>query len=828
MRASYNFLRELLPALNASPEEVALRLGAAGIAVDGVTRFGAALGEVRVARVTAVEPHPKRSGLRLVTVEHGSGAQKVVCGASNVPEPPGLVVLAPLGARLPVFPEPLAPRDIGGVRSEGMLVSEAELGITESSSGIVVLEPGSAEPGSTVAELVPQAVDWIFDLDVTPNRSDALGHVGLARELAALYGLGFAQTPLGELEAPSVELESLVVVENRDHDRCPHYAAGAVLDVTVAPSPLWLRWRLESLGVRAISNVVDVTNLLLLEFGQPLHAFDLDVVRGGRIVVRRAGDGEPFTTLDGVTRTLVSDDLVIADGEGAVALAGVMGGKDSEIGASTRRVLLECAYFTPRGVRRTSRRQGLHTESSHRFERGVDYAAVPRVLERAKRLLAELTGGRVVKGAIHARGPEPKLPTMSVRSARLDALLGVEVPFDEVTAILKRLGFSPVTRGSGSSASADLTGVSFRPDVTQEVDLIEEVARVRGYDRIPTSLPQSLPRRPRRSGDLEREVALAAVNLGFSEALTYAFVSPKDLENLQAPPPAVRVKNPLGEERSVMRTSLLPGLLGALRAARRHGEHSVRLFCVGATFHEAVTAPSDGFRQRLEEDVGRLPAERFAFAALLAGPRREHLVPTPPDVDVYDAKAIALEMVERVTGSTASVRLLGGDARAAGLHPRGAAEVSVGGIVVGRFGPLHPEVVDAFDLGGPALSVELDLDALGRIERSLPRYRPVPRLPAVTRDLSLVVGAELFAGRITEALATAAGELCESIEIVGDFRGGSVPEGRRSLTFRVVYRDPKARIGSEEARTLTDREVDAVEKKMVEAARSTFGAELRG
>jgi phenylalanyl-tRNA synthetase beta chain len=828
MRASYNFLRELLPALGAPPQEVADRLSGAGLAVDGVREVGEALAEVRAARVTAIEPHPKRSGLRLVTVEHGSGTQKVVCGAANVPEPPGLVVLAPLGAKLPAFPEPLSPRDIGGVRSEGMLVSEAELGISESSQGIVVLEPGSAEPGRTLAELVPRAVDWIFDIDVTPNRSDALGHVGLARELAALYGLTFEQAPLGELEAPSAELESLVVVENRDHERCPHYAAGAVLDVTVAPSPLWLRWRLESLGVRAISNVVDVTNLLLLEFGQPLHAFDLDNVRGRRIVVRRAGEGEPFTTLDGVARALVADDLVIADGEGPVALAGVMGGKDSEIGANTKRVLLECAYFTPRGVRRTSRRQGLHTESSHRFERGVDYRAVPHVLERAKKLLAEFSGGRIVKGSIHARGPDAKLPSMSLRSARLDALLGVHVPFDEATAILKRLGFSPVTRGSGSSASADLTGVSFRPDVTMEVDLIEEVARVRGYDRIPTSLPQSLPRRPRRARDLEREVALAAVNLGFSEALTYAFVSPKDIDHLHAPRPAVRVKNPLGEERSVMRTSLLPGLVGALRAARRHGETSVRLFCVGATFHDAVKAPSDGFRQRLEEDVGRLPAERLAFAALLAGPRLEHLVPTPSDVDVYDAKAVALDMVERVTGSTASVRWLGADARAAGLHPRGAAEISVRDIVVGRFGPLHPDVVDALDLGGPALVVELDLDELGRVDKTLPRYRPVPRLPAVTRDLSLVVAADLFAERISEALATAAGELCESIQIVGDFRGGSVPEGRRSLTFRVVYRDPKARSGADDARTLTDREVDAVEKKMVDAARSSFGAELRG
>ena len=282
MRVSYNWIRELLPALTASPQEVAERLSAAGLAVDGVARYGAALGEVRVARVTAIEPHPKRSGLRLVTVDHGSGTQQLVCGAANVPDPPGLVVLAALGAKLPAFPEPLGARAIGGVNSEGMLVSETELGLAETSEGIIVLPPGSAEVGRTLAELVPGAVDFILELDVTPNRPDALGHVGVARELAALYGTRFTQAPLGELEGTSDELASLVAVDNRDLERCPHYSAGAVLEVNVGPSPLWLKWRLESLGVRAISNVVDVTNLLLFEYGQPLHAFDLDNVRGGR------------------------------------------------------------------------------------------------------------------------------------------------------------------------------------------------------------------------------------------------------------------------------------------------------------------------------------------------------------------------------------------------------------------------------------------------------------------------------------------------------------------------------------------------------------------
>jgi phenylalanyl-tRNA synthetase beta chain len=829
MRVSYNWLRELLPELTLSAGEVADRLNGVGLAVDRVTPHGAALEQVRLARVVALEPHPKRSGLRLVTIEHGRGTQRLVCGAANVPEPGGMVVLAPLGARLPSLPEPLAPREIGGVLSEGMLVSETELGLASAADGIIVLPADSAEPGRTLAELVPTGVDTIFELDVTPNRPDALGHVGVARDLAALLALRAPRpTPAGAVKKSSVALASLVSVENRDTERCPHYGAGAVLDVTVGPSPLWLRWRLESLGVRAISNVVDVTNLILFEFGQPMHAFDLDRLRGSRIVVRRATPDEPFTTLDGVARKLDADDLVIADGDVPSALAGIMGGQDSEIRATTRRVLLECAYFQPRGVRRTARRHGLHTESSHRFERGVDFGAVPAVLERAKELLAELSGGSVVEGAIHAQGPKIEPPRIRLRSSRLDALLGVPVPFDQAVGMLERLGFAVAERsGSGASAAVEVLAASHRPDVAIEVDLVDEVSRLRGLDAIPTRLPAVAPQPPRRTGELERRVLDLAQTLGLSEALTYAFVDPADLRRLQAPEAAVTLKNPLGEERSVMRTTLLPGLLSSLARARRRGEAKIRLFSLGATFHAPVLAPTSGARPRLAEDVGSLPSERLEFAALLAGPRLERLALDPPEVDVYDAKALAVELVERLTSRTATVRHATATNGVAHLHPRGAGLVLVGDSVVGRFGPLHPDVVDAFELGGQAQVVELDLEELDRLGTIVPRFRTIPRLPAVTRDVSLVVGEELEAGRIAAVLVRAGGELCESIEIAAEFRGGSLPAGSRSLTFRVVYRDPKARLDAGDARTLTDQEVDAVATRMLEAARTELGATLR-
>lgn len=830
MRASYRWLKELLPDLTASPDEVALRFGGAGLAVDGVRTFGAGLESIVVVRVLAKEPHPKRATLNLVTVDRGGVEQRVVCGASNVPAPGGLVVLAPLGAQLPGMDGPLTPKEIGGVLSEGMLCSETELGLAESADGILILPEGSAAPGARFIDAFPAAQDTIYELDVTPNRPDALGHVGLARELGALFNLPCAAPAAGTPARASTEqLSTLIEIENRDTERCPHYAAGAVLDVQIAPSPLWLQWRLQSLGVRPISNVVDITNLLLLEFGQPLHAFDLDRVRGGRIVVRRASPGEPFSTLDGVARTLDIDDLVIADAEGPSALAGVMGGLDSEIRATTRRVLLECAYFTPRGVRRTARRYGLHTEASHRFERGVDYAAISHVLARAKTMLSELASGAVVAGSVDARGSEPVLPEITLRSARLDALLGVAVPFDEARAIVERLGF-PVLGASGSGASAALRvgAVSFRPDVTREVDLIEEVCRVRGLDAIPTRLPAVIPQPPRQTGKLERDVGAAAVALGLSEAVTYAFVSDTELAKVHAPAAVVRLSNPLSEERNVMRTSLLPGLLEALRRARRRGETRARLFTVGSIFGAPVSKTAQGVRARLAADVGLLPSEELRFAAVLAGTRHEYLALKPEEVDVYDAKGLALELVERVTGQRVVVRLCAAEARPRHLHPRGASEIAIGEVVLGHLGPLHPDVVEALDLGGGAQIVELDLEAVQHLGKGVAQFRAIPRLPAVTRDLSLVVNDTVAAGSVLEVLEQAGGPLCESLELVALFRGGNLTAAQKSLTFRFICRDPKARTASEEARTLTDKEVDEVQSRMLKAAHGAFGAALRG
>jgi phenylalanyl-tRNA synthetase beta chain len=587
---------------------------------------------------------------------------------------------------------------------------------------------------------------------------------------------------------------------------------------------------LHSLGIRPISNVVDITNLLLMESGHPMHAFDLDRVADARIVIRRAQQAEPFTTLDGTDHRLDPDDLIICDGHGPTALAGVMGGLDSEISPRTRRVLLECAYFAPRGIRRTARRHGMQTESSVRFERGVDWGGVPRVLERAKVLLTELAQGAAVPRAIHARPSQLSTPTMRLRSGRLNALLGVPIDFPQAISILPRLGLEVgAVQGEGEAAAVEVKGASWRPDLKREIDLIEEVARIHGLSRIPTRLPRIVPQAPRTCGRLEREVSAAATSLGLSEALTHAFVSPAVLQAIGAPAPVVRLSNPLSEERSVMRTSLLPGLLEAVRRGRRRGERSIRLYAVGARFLPPTAAPpsaaAQAARPRMDADRASLPDERPCFAAVLAGERPAYL--QRPELDVYDAKGVALELVERVTGRVAEVRRMAGAVGAQHLHPRGAAEILVGAERVGTFGPLHPEVMDALDLDGPVQVIELELVAIEALGKLTPTYRPIPRLPAVARDISVEVSEEIPAGSLRSAIAEAAGELCESVELFDVFTGPPIVAGSRSLTFRVVYRDPKASSDPDQARTLTDREVDA-HHGQVRAAAEKLGARLRG
>jgi phenylalanyl-tRNA synthetase beta chain len=825
MKASVRWLRELCPELPDDAGAIAARFTAAGLEVEGTEAFGLGAEACFVASVVTTHPHPSRTGLRLVTVDRGGTRQEVVCGALNVPEAGGLVVLAPLGARLPAKGTIIEKRTIAGVPSEGMLCSEAELGLGDDGSGILVLPPGTAAPGAHLVEALPAARDTILEIGLTPNRPDGLGHIGLAREAAALFGLSFAP-PVAV--APSLErdeeLARYVSVTIEDGERCAHYGAAVLVDAKVAPSALDVRWRLASLGLRPISNVVDVTNLVMLESGHPLHAFDLDKVRGRKIVVRRANEGETLVTLDGIERVLTADDLVICDGEGPVALAGVMGGGNSEVGVGTTRVLLECAYFDARAVRRSSRRHGLHTEASHRFERGVDWDDTAVTLARAASFAARVARGEAVKEARIFMARPLARRTVTLRHPRVGDLLGVEVAPEEVRTTLDRLGFAC----RSSRPGMDVWEVpSFRPDVSREVDLVEEVARVRGFDAIPSTLPEFRPSRdagPREA--LRRRAREAGVALGLSEAITYSFVAPRDLESIGAPAATVTLVNPLSERGTVMRTSLLPGLFHALAHARRHGEHDVRLFTVGTLFFDEPNESGildEGARRDSPSDRDSLSPstgvdERIGFAALLAGLRPAWLS-KPEAVDVWDAKGLAEGMAQRLLGRDATLRPAGPDERPKHLHPRGAAWIEVDGKRVGALGPVHPDTIEAFDLGEGAVCLEIDLQALHAVGKRPLRFAPLPRFPSSTRDLAVIVGESVAAGDVERAVRGVAGELAEKVSLFDRFVGGSIPAGHASLALHVVYRASD--------RTLTDAEVDQRHAQVVADVEKRFDAQLR-
>jgi phenylalanyl-tRNA synthetase beta chain len=824
VRASTQWLRELV-GVDLTPARMAERLTAGGIEVEAHHPFGEGLAEVVVAEVRAKAPHPRRDKLTVVEVFDGATVHTVVCGAPNVPEPGGRVLLARVGAVLPGGLA-IAERELAGVVSRGMLCSESELGIGADADGIIVLGEGDDAPLGVRADDAFGLRDVALEISLTPNRPDCLGHIGLARELAALCDAAFALPAPGgslALRALSGAHGSLatdggdVTVTIAAPERCPRYAATLVRGVRVGPSPLRVRARLHTLGVRAISNVVDATNLALFEWGHPTHAFDLARVAGRHITVRLATDGETMRTLDGVERALTRDDLLICDAHGPVAVAGVMGGADTEIRAETRDVLLECAWFEPRGVRRTARRLGLHTDASHRFERGVDQDAVEAVARRVTALVHGLAGGDVAREGLDVH-PQPRSAVrLQLRGDRLRAMLGdPEATLAAAAPILTRLGcvVTPTASPVPVGTVLDVVAPGWRPDLTREIDLVEEVARVRGYDRIPTIVPNVRPSvtgtPPRiRFGRRLREHAAAA---GLYEAINFAFLAPADLAASAVSRMAVPLANPLSEERSVLRTSLVPGLLGDVRRAQRHQGERVALFELARVF-----AP---------QTEGPLPIERRELGVVLCGPRARWIGDTEP-LDFLDLKGVLAALVSSACGLTietvmdprleASIEQGG----APFLHPRRRARVRAGGREVGVLGEVHPEVVEAIGLNGRPLVAVLDVEALfdASSDAGLPRARPLPRFPHVTRDLALVVPEPVVSADVAVALREAGEGLAEDVQLFDVYRGAGVPEGHKSLAFRVVYRDPTA--------TLTDERVDRAHERVSRVARERFDGVLR-
>lgn len=805
MKISLSWLADFLP-VDQSPAGVAAlvhRLTMLGFEVESVTRLERGLEGVVAARVEALQPHPNADRLRLVTVDHGAGRMTLVCGAPNVAVGQ-LVPLARVGALLPGLDnQPLKQARIRGVQSEGMLCSDVELGLSDDHSGLKELDPAAWRPGDPLARDYG-LMDVVLDLEITQNRGDAYSILGIARDLAALDGLALTR-PAAAAAPRAAQDRRIGVALDPAGDGCPLYAGQLMEGLRVAPSPPWLVNRLEAVGLRAINNVVDATNYVMWELGHPLHAFDLRQVQGGEIRVRFATEGERFTTLDGVERVLDGGHTLICDAQRAVALGGIMGGRDSGIADDTTEILLECASFDPVNIRMGARRAGLSSDSSRRFERGVDPGDVEAVLERARNLIAQLAGGRVAGGvAVAGRDGAGALVASApvrLRAARCNQVLGLDLPLERMTRHLEALGAVCTPCGGGA---VDVVPPSWRRDLEREIDLIEEVVRLEGYDRVEEATVARVPlgqrANPRR--DIVERVRREAVVLGYHQVMSYSMVDPALLERLYPERPALRIRNPLAQELSVLRTSLLPSLLAtAVHNLNRRAE-SLRLFELDREFHPD---PGSGTGCR----------EPLHLAWLLCGERR------PADWQGAAEPFTFHDLKESVTALLARLHLEGLCflPYLDGVFSANSLAMERGGERLGIFGQLDPRVCESLGTERPVFALDLDLEAVLRHAPGVPRYQPFSRQPSVLRDLSLISSAELPAGDLADTLLRAGRPLLKQVQVVDIYQGPGVPEGQVSRGYRLCFNDAE--------RNLTDNDVDPVVAALLVQAQARHGARLR-
>ncbi|MDQ3368597.1 MAG: phenylalanine--tRNA ligase subunit beta [Myxococcota bacterium] len=802
MQVLWSWLLELCD-LDRQPtvEEGARALTRGGLEIEGLTDLGAGFSGVVVAEVVGKQPHPQADKLTLVDVitERGGTATQVVCGAPNVPAAGRKVLWAQIGAKLPNGMT-LAARPVKGVVSPGMLCAEDELGLSEDHGGIVVLDEDDRTPLGAPAQRALGIEDWLLELNAPANRGDVLGHLGVARELVAMLR--------GKVVPPDTDLAEYLATGGtpvdlaiQDPQACPRYTARLIEGVRVGrPASALARriaQRLRAVGVRSISNVVDVTNYVMFELGQPLHAFDAATLTAGVIGISHASDSERFVTLDGVVRTLVKDDLVIRDGERGIALAGVMGGLESEVTDQTTRVLLESASFRPLTVRRTARRLGLHSEASHRFERGVDPELADLASRRAARLLCMVGGGTVTGDAVDAYPLRRAPATIPVRLERVRLVTGVAVESSTCRDALERLGCT-VT----GDPTFDVTPPSARADLTREVDVIEEILRVVGYEQVTSTLPvlrQAPGVRPADRAELARA---ALAQAGAYEAITYGFQSVERALALGLPATdrrmqPIAIRNPMTVDQAVMRTSLIPNLVAAVARNQSHGRPDLAVFEVGSVFLRRGEAAS-------ERPLHELADEPTWAAGVVAGRRSAQLGAGPP-VDVFDAKGLALVAIRAIAGDVA-VRTR--QTTTVGyLHPGIAGELLLGTSTepVGWFGELHPELRKQLGVEGPVFAFDLDLTKLPLAAPA--QMQPIARFPGSTRDVSLLLAATIPAARIEEVIVQASEVLVAGFRLLEDYRDPKLGEGRKSMLWSIAYRAPD--------RTLTDVEVDKAHENIV-------------
>ena len=820
MKASLRWLRNYVD-ISLTLGELAKKLTMAGMEVKAIQKVGGTWNNMVVGEVTALNPHPNADRLKLATVNLGSQQVTVVCGAPNI-SPGQKVPFAQAGAQLidghtgGVIS--LKPTKIRGILSEGMVCSEKELGISDSHEGIMVLPP-EAPVGVPLAEYLGDA---IFDLDITPNHPDCLSVIGIAREIHALTGqsLHLPEIHYDEVGAP---INSFVSVDIVEPNLCPRYCASLIMGIKIAPSPDWLQQRLSSCGMRPINNIVDVTNYVMLEYGQPLHAFDYHKLRGKQIIVRRARDGETITALDGVEHVLSQNTLVIADKENAIAVAGIMGGLDTEVTDETNAILLESANFNQAIIRQGCNSLNLQSEASIRFDKGLNPDLPLLPLKRATQLLLELAGGEVAKGVIDVYPGKPESKSILLSTGQVRRLSGLEVTADEIFKILKSLGFECQYTDSPSQISA--IAPYWRSDITCPADLVEEVVRIIGYDNVPiTRLSSPLPAqesalslRAQRS-NLKQNLRNILTGYGFQEVLTYSLVS---LEKLQKLSPKLELKitplkvaNPMTWEQEYLRTSLCAGLLTTLANNQKHEQNGIRLFESGRVF--LPQHPSVSYEQEAGQSPwggNELPQEREMLCAVLSGPKWELSWQGDKTLlDFFDAKGVAESLLEQL-GLKASFELSDDES----LFPGKGADITIDGDKVGIVGNLHPKIAQAFELSGAVCLIEMDVEKLLGKTTRLKQYHHIPRFPSIVRDIALVVDEQVAYQQVKDMIRSFSP--ITEVTLFDLYTGEQIPEGKKSFAVRIVYRSPD--------RTLTDEEINQTQERILGRLNRELGARLR-
>ncbi|MDX9974589.1 MAG: phenylalanine--tRNA ligase subunit beta [FCB group bacterium] len=795
MRVSLNWLKELID-ITMPVDELAHQLTMLGLEIESVERPGEEIREVYVGQIVSIEPHPDADKLVVCKTDVG-GAEPItiVCGAKNM-KAGDKVPTAVVGASLPGGFE-IGKRKMRGIESQGMMCSARELGMGEEHAGLLILDPAT-KVGESILPVLGLD-DIIVEIEVTPNRGDWAGMIGVARELSALLKTPYRVPETGLIESgrPASELSS-VTIENPD--LCPRYIGRVLTNVKIGPSPDWMARRLTQAGMRPINNIVDVTNYVLLETGHPLHAFDYDKLSENRIVVRTARAGETMKTLDGELRTLNPDMLVIADAKDPVAVAGVMGGLDSEVGETTTNLFLESAYFLPASVRKTARTLALVTEASQRFQRGADPVMARYAVDRAAALMREVAGGEVAPGAIDAHPKPMGAIEVSLRYDRTALLLGAEVDHAEQRDILKRLGFEILEAGD---TSFSVRVPTWRHDVRLEADLIEEVARLHGYGNIPERVPAV---RPMDTKIAPEETALQRlreylVSMGLTETMNMSFSSYDELKRARLDGEMVTLQNPLAETQSTMRSSLIPGLLSTVSLNVRRGNHNLAVFEVGPVYH-----PKAG--ETLPEQEARATVVLSGY-----GVDKHWSRPLQP-LDFYDIKGYA-EAVLDFFGLTPAFAPL--DSPTFTADQSGSVEVD--GRRVGILGRVTDAVLKAFDIEQPVYMLELHLKSILSAQAAAAQFEAIPKFPSSMRDLAVLVDAEVPAGTLLDTAKRSGGKLLKRVKIFDIYTGKQVPAGKKSVALGLVFQS--------EERTLTDADTQGASDAILAELRKEHGAQLR-